>query len=137
MRYLIDTNLFINIIEDKFISDDVRYILEYEPEKYISYESIKEFIHLAQNGKIEMKKKQETTFNIFHFIEKLLCWKVKYIREEHLKTLARLDLVEGHSDPSDRLIIAQAITEKLTLISSDTAFPKYRKQGLDLIQNRK
>jgi PIN domain nuclease of toxin-antitoxin system len=63
--------------------------------------------------------------------------KVKYVREEHLKTLAQLDLVKGHNDPSDRLIIAQAIAEKLTLISSDTAFPDYIKQGLKLIQNRK
>jgi PIN domain nuclease of toxin-antitoxin system len=47
-----------------------------------------------------------------------------------------LDLVEGHNDPSDRLIISQALTERMTLISSDTKFPKYRKQGLDLIANR-
>jgi PIN domain nuclease of toxin-antitoxin system len=136
MRYLIDTNLFINIVEDNFISDDVRYVLEYEPEKYISSESVKEFIHLAQNGKIELKKNLKTDFEIFHFIEKVLYWKVKYVREEHLRTLAGLQLVEGHNDPSDRLIIAQAITEKLTLISSDAKFPKYRKYGLDLIQNK-
>ena len=45
-------------------------------------------------------------------------------------------MVEGHNDPNDRLIISQAITEKIPLISSDTKFPKYVKFGLDLIPNR-
>ncbi|MDR1779439.1 MAG: hypothetical protein LBR50_01745 [Tannerella sp.] len=40
------------------------------------------------------------------------------------------------NDPSDRLIIAQAITEKIPLISSDKQFPKYRKYGLAFILNR-
>jgi len=33
------------------------------------------------------------------------------------------------------IIIAQAISHRMTLISSDTKFPFYRKQGLDLIVN--
>ena len=33
------------------------------------------------------------------------------------------------------VIIAQAISHRMTLISSDTKFPFYRKQGLDLIVN--
>jgi PIN domain nuclease of toxin-antitoxin system len=36
-----------------------------------------------------------------------------------------------------RLIIAHAITERFTLISSDTQFPRYKKYGLDLIYNEK
>ena len=61
---------------------------------------------------------------------------VKYVSKEHLCTLACLELVENHNDPNDRLIISQAITEKMPLISSDTKFPKYVKHGLDLIYNR-
>jgi PIN domain nuclease of toxin-antitoxin system len=61
---------------------------------------------------------------------------VKYVAKEHLHTLAKLESVEGHNDPSDRLIISQALTEKMPLISNDTKFPKYRKHGLDLIVNR-
>ena len=41
----------------------------------------------------------------------------------------------GHNDPSDRLIIAQAIIEKIPIISSDKKFPEYRKQGLEFIPN--
>ncbi len=44
--------------------------------------------------------------------------------------------IESHRDPNDRLIIAQAITEKMPLISNDTKFPKYTRFGLDFIPNR-
>ena len=136
MRYLIDTNVFINIIENDFISDDVFAILyDYSNQIYISSESIKEFIILVQAGKISGIK-GKTIRDVFDFIENELGYTVKYISKEHLCTFAKLDLVEGHNDPTDRLIIAQALTEKIPLISSDAKFPKYRKQGLDLIVNR-
>jgi len=38
-----------------------------------------------------------------------------------------------HKDPFDRLIIWQAISHKLTLISHDTAFDAYKKLGLKVI----
>lgn len=44
---------------------------------------------------------------------------------------------QEHYDPSDHVIIAHAMTLKLPLISSDTKFPFYCKQGLDLIENIK
>ena len=39
-----------------------------------------------------------------------------------------------HRDPSDHVIIAHAITEHLTLLSSDHKFAFYRSQGLDLLE---
>ena len=58
---------------------------------------------------------------------------------EVMRTLARLEIneAENHNDPSDHIIISQAITMRLPLISSDRKFPFYVKQGLDLIYNRK
>jgi len=135
MRYLIDTNLFIRLIEDNDISDGIKTILEdYENIINVSSESIKEFVHLVQNDKIVLKK-EFRLLNIFDLIENTFGLNIKYVAKEHLNTFAKLDLVEGHNDPSDRLIISQALTEKIPLISSDTKFPKYRKQGLDLIFN--
>ena len=73
-----------------------------------------------------------------------LCRDVNYIQilpvnKEHMKTYAALELneAEGHKDPSDHIIISHAITERLPLISSDTHFKFYQKQGLDLIFNKK
>jgi len=41
----------------------------------------------------------------------------------------------GHNDPIDRIIIAQSITEKIPLISSDSKFKYYK--NLDFIYNDK
>ena len=56
-----------------------------------------------------------------------------------MQTYSRLQRNEaqGHKDPSDHVIISQAITLGIPLISSDTRFPFYRKQGLQLIFNKK
>ena len=135
MRYLIDTNIFIDFIEDRPVSKDVLCVLEDRDNQiYVSSESIKEFIHLLQNEKIKLSK-EKITFDIFDFIENELGFNIKYIAKEHLRTLTMLEKVENHNDPSDRLIIAQAMTEKIPLISSDRKFPKYRQQGLEFIAN--
>ena len=62
-----------------------------------------------------------------------------FCKKEHMRTYAKLvtDDAHGHKDPSDHVIIAHAITEKLPLISSDHRFDFYRKQGLDFIFNEK
>ena len=51
-------------------------------------------------------------------------------------TYSRLTINEAqdHRDPSDHVIIAHAITECLTLLSSDQKFAFYRSQGLDLLE---
>jgi len=57
MRYLIDTNVFINMVVEDFLSAEVRAILEdYENMIYVSSESIKEFVHLVQNEKVKLPK---------------------------------------------------------------------------------
>ncbi len=45
------------------------------------------------------------------------------IQTAHLQCLHNLPL--HHRDPFDRLIIAQALTEEMTLVSDDTAFSAY------------
>jgi len=136
MRYLIDTNVLANLVVDNFISTDVRAILDdYENQFYISSESVKEFIHLIQTERVVLEKNLRSR-DIFDIIESEFDLQVKYVTKEHLQTLSKLQVVEGHNDPNDRLIISQAISEKIPLISSDTKFPKYTKFGLELIPNR-
>ena len=72
-------------------------------------------------------------------IEKEYYVEILPVTKEHMETYAGMELNEaqGHKDPSDHVIIAHAITEKLPLISSDRRFGFYRNQGLDLIFNEK
>ena len=135
MRYLLDTNVLIDLVEDDYVATDIwELITDYENIIYVSSESVKEYIHLTQAGKV-IPKKEFRALDVFDLIENTFGFDVKYVTREHLSTFAQLDTVDGHNDPSDRLIIAQALTEKMPVISSDTKFPKYRKQGLNLIFN--
>lgn len=57
------------------------------------------------------------------------------IHKEHMHSYARLLINEakGHYDPSDHLIIAHAITERMSPVSSDHKFDFYKSQGLEYI----
>ena len=46
------------------------------------------------------------------------------IRHTHLLTLGELPLL--HEDPFDRMLIAQAIRDRLTLVSRDEAIHRYQ-----------
>ena len=61
------------------------------------------------------------------------------VGEEHMDTYARLtlNLAEDHRDPSDHVIIAHAITNRMPLVSSDRKFKFYEDQGLELVFNEK
>ena len=140
MRYLIDTNIFVYAATDRdSLSRDVQAILE-EPDTllYISAESVRELI-VAYNNKGLCSKRWESAEEMVDAIEEEFFIQILPLKREHMKTYSRLTLNEaqGHKDPSDHVIIAHAITERMPLISSDTRFEFYRSQGLDLIFNRK
>jgi len=62
MRYLIDTNIFLFVIQEQDkLSKDVQFIIDdYENKIYISSESIKEIILLLRAKKIEVPKWKTT-----------------------------------------------------------------------------
>jgi PIN domain nuclease of toxin-antitoxin system len=62
---------------------------------------------------------------------------IKPITIAHLKTYETLAYVNGHNDPNDMLIIAQATSDKIPLISSDRIFENYRHQGLNFVYNKR
>jgi len=138
MRYLIDTNILLYIIfeRDKLSKEVCEIVEDYENSVYVSAESLKELIHLFHIGKIRMRKWKKAQ-DIFHTIEQELGISVSYIKKEHLSTMVGLELAPKHNDPSDHLIIAQAITERLPLISSDRKFEAYRSQNLNFVYNKR
>lgn len=50
------------------------------------------------------------------------------IESEHLQTLLHLDF--HHRDPFDRILIAQAVSEKMALITRDSHFSNYKQVQL-------
>lgn len=140
MRYLIDTNIFVYAATDRdSLCYDVRTILE-EPDTVlnISAESVRELI-VAYRNKGLCSKRWKSVKEMVDAIENEFYIKILPLKKEHMAMYARMEINEaqGHKDPSDHVIIAHAITERLPLISSDTRFGFYRSQGLDLIFNQK
>lgn len=138
MRLLLDTCIvFYMIDEDDKLSRDVKAMLsDYDNQLYVSMEIIKELI-VAYRRKGLGRKIWKTEDDIISTIKDELCISNLPIHEEHIHTYARLTIneLQGHNDPSDHLIIAQAITEKMPLISSDHKFDFYRPQGLNYVCN--
>ncbi|RYY06620.1 MAG: type II toxin-antitoxin system VapC family toxin [Sphingobacteriaceae bacterium] len=87
--------------------------------KFVSIISMWEIAIKANSNKIEFKQtfKEVKEFLINNDIDLLP------VKIAHLNTI--LDLPHYHKDPFDRLLIAQAIAEDLTLISAYQYFKSY------------
>lgn len=140
MRYLLDTNTVIYYTTDHSRLDrNVTSILQ-DPDNVLcmSAESVREII-IAYKNKGFTTKRWKTCGELIDALTSLYNITVLPLDKSIMRTYANLTLNEaqGHKDPSDHLIISHALTLKLPLISCDTRFAFYRKQGLDLIFNKK
>ena len=137
---MIDTNIFVFLVTDiSQLDKDVESIIQdYSNTLHMSAESVKELI-VAYNNKGLLTKKWKSAEEMVTAIEDEYYIKILPVSKEHMKTYSKLSInsIDGHKDPSDHLIIAHSITEKMPLISSDRRFPYYTNQGLDLIFNER
>ena len=140
MRVLLDTNIFVYMALDQdSLSHDTLVLLdEPENELCLSAESVKELVVAYKNKRLGAKK-WKTAEELVKAIEEEFFITILPLKKEHMQTLSRLRTNEGmaHKDPSDHVIISHAITEKIPLVSSDLRFPYYRRQGLNLVFNKK
>lgn len=118
MKILIDTHIFLWMLScPENLDDKRRYELESPGnEVFLSAMSIAELMIKASIGKLDVN------FNPLEMAEKMQV-KVLDFSGSHAMLLGDLPLF--HKDPFDRMIIAQAISSKLALMSDDTQFPQY------------
>ncbi len=102
---------------------------------YASFETMREIV-IHFNNKELLSKRWKTSDEVLKYVEEELGIEILPLRRDVGYTYSRLILNEAqeHWDPSDHIIISHAITEHLTLLSSDQKFSFYRNQGLDLIE---
>lgn len=140
MRFYLDTNIliFLRSGDTSELSCDVlRLLNDYENILQTSSECVQEFIHLKQIKKITLSKKKDySPESIISWLEEMGI-EIVPVNKVHLTTYAKLPLYENHRDPNDQLIIAQAICDKVPLISSDRKFSMYQKHGLQFVFNER
>lgn len=102
---------------------------------YASFETMREIV-IHFNNKELLSKRWKKAEDVLRYVEEEMGIEFLPLRRDVGYTYSRLVLNENedHRDPSDHIIISHAITEHLTLLSSDQKFPFYRDQGLDLIE---
>lgn len=121
-RYLLDTHIFV------WVNNDVRKI----PQSILSElgnPSNEFFVSMVSLWEIQIKL-QLGKFQDIPPLAKLIqqihadnIYTILPIQASHLLALEPLPFI--HKDPFDRLLIAQAITENLTMMSVDEHFPSY------------
>jgi len=121
MKTLLDTHTLIWFLEgDHSISKKARAAIESNPESnYVSIASIWEIAIKISLNKLELKKPLQDLYillqqNGFHLLP---------ISFDDTLTVASLPF--HHRDPFDRIMIAQAINNRLSIISRDEYFKLY------------
>jgi len=121
MAYLLDTHTLLWFLSgDKQLPESAKEIIKNVNEScFLSAASLWEITIKIQINKLELGISLE---ELFEFVDRnqIEVVPINYI---HLLQLSRLPAF--HNDPFDRLIIAQAISENLKLITKDSVFKKY------------
>ncbi len=122
MKLLLDTHVFLwFIMGSPHLSAEARALIEDEKNrKFISVASLWEIAIKSSIGKLSLSAAfdqlipQQLRLNGFELLP---------IEIAHLATVTTLPF--HHRDPFDRLLIAQAMTEQMPIVSSDSAFDAY------------
>ena len=122
MRVLVDTHTFLwALLKDHRLSATAKQVLtSKEHELYFSLVSLWEIAVKMKIGKLNTVGSSVTYIRdeMAEYGMELLP-----IRYEHILELERLPL--HHSEPFDRLLIAQAVAESLPILTHDEKFPLY------------
>ena len=121
MAYLLDTHTIIWMVEgDSRLSGKVSSIIaDLNNPLHASIASFWEISIKRSLGKLSL---MHSTSQILQEVRKQKIT-ILPINEEHLIRMENLPF--HHRDPFDRLIIAQAMSESLTILSRDSIFQKY------------
>ena len=137
MRLMLDTCVIIDVLTDvESLSEGALDLIDdTENTLFASCESMRELVVHFNNKKL-LSKFFMNSKEVLEAVENELGIEFLPIRRNVGYTYSRLRLNEAqeHNDPGDHMIIAHAITERMALMSSDTRFPFYRNQGLELIE---
>lgn len=127
MKFLLDTHALIWFIEgDKQFSNKSKAALgRDEAEAFVSVASVWEIAIKASLGKLRLRLRIEDELRAFLEENEFQLLEIAYA---HAARVASLPF--RHRDPFDRLLVAQALVERMTILSHDIALDGY---GIDRV----
>ena len=118
MKLLLDTHIYLWWLEDSpALTASARKMIETAEKVYISSASLWESAIKSGIGKLDVNQKELVAGILENGFTELP------VRAEH--TVALLSLENHHKDPFDRMLIAQALTEPLHLLTADSVLTRY------------
>jgi PIN domain nuclease of toxin-antitoxin system len=131
MDFIIDTQILIwSVISPNKLSFKVREILE-NNNIGVSQISLYEIAIKQKIGKLS-----ELDLSISDLINCLLKdgFEILSLKNSHIEAYERIQLIDTHRDPFDRLLLATSLSENIPIISADEKFKEYISQ-IQLIEN--
>ena len=121
MRVLLDTHAFLWWLEDnERLSSGARQAIETSVEGFLSVASCWEIAIKVSRNKLKLAKPIERV------VPEQLALNGFQLLQIDLDDVARVaTLPFHHRDPFDRLLVAQALNDELTIVSADPVFKKY------------
>jgi PIN domain nuclease of toxin-antitoxin system len=122
MKYLLDTVAWLwSVYSEERLGGEARAILENRDEEvYLSAATSWELSIKMRLGKLNFPGPPAVIVPAFMAKQSL-----RSLPVTHLHAVKVYDLPPHHSDPFDRMIIAQAMVEQMTVLTSDRAFDRY------------
>ena len=131
MDFIIDTQILIwSVISPNKLSSKVREILE-NNSIGVSQISLYEIAIKQKIGKLS-----ELDLSISDLINSLLKdgFEILSLKNAHIEAYEKIQLIDNHRDPFDRLLLATSLSENIPIISADEKFKAYTSQ-IQLIEN--
>lgn len=124
MSYLLDTHILLWMLEnDSRLSPSVlALVTDRANPLFVSVASLFEIAIKTKIGKLDTKRKFT---EIADELTQVLAIELLPIQPAHLDAYEVIPLYDDHRDPFDRLLIATALAEGLTLISEDKRLERY------------
>jgi PIN domain nuclease of toxin-antitoxin system len=122
MKYLLDTVTWLWSVgpSEKIGKAGLEILSDGEAKMYLSAASAWEIAIKAQLGKFDLPEPPGS-----YIPNRLAQQRIRSLPITQDHAVKVYDLPRAHADPFDRLIIAQAIVEDMTVLTSDRVFGKY------------
>jgi PIN domain nuclease of toxin-antitoxin system len=121
MKYLLDTGVFLWSLDSfQKLNERARDVLQGGQEIFLSAVSSWEIVIKAGLGKLDLPKTPSVLIP-----EAMGRMAFQALTISHPHTLAVEQLPNHHKDPFDRLLVAQALSEDMTLMTADPLCAKY------------